>query len=186
MTRPSAPPAPRRQVRRRSSRSHPRPLSRLGDSSARCQECLPPRHSDEDCLLQPTHRLRRLHSSGFGMSAEPLPVRPHAGITGLVQSLCLQLGLHRLRRGQVGHVHVHLPAWQRHHLPPDLRRQHCAHDIHRRPSTAHDRCPSAGVRDEGPSASSPLPRHHHRAPASGSLPPPAPIRHRHPGTRWHV
>jgi hypothetical protein len=35
-------------------------------------------------------------------------------------------------------------------------------------------------------ASSPLPRHHRRASASGSLPPPVPIRHRHLETSWHV
>jgi hypothetical protein len=35
----------------------------------------------------------------------------------------------------------------RHRLPPALRRRHCAHDIHRRPFTTHDRRPSARVRD---------------------------------------
>jgi hypothetical protein len=46
---------------------------------------------------------------------------------------------------------------------------------------AHDRRPSARVRDEGPGASPPLPRDHRRAAASGSLPPPTPVRSRHPG-----
>jgi hypothetical protein len=36
--------------------------------------------------------------------------------------------------------------------------RHCAHGIHRRPHTAHDRHPSARVRDGGPGAP-PLPRH---------------------------
>jgi hypothetical protein len=71
-------------------------------------------------------------------------------------------------------------------VPPALSRRHCAHDIHRRPFTTHDRHPSAVVRDEGPGASSPLPRHHRREPTLGSLPPLAPVHHRHPGAGWHV
>jgi hypothetical protein len=67
---------PRRQVRHRSCRPLPRPLPRLGDPSARRQECLSPWHSDGDCLLQPAHRLRRHRSPGSGLSAEPLPLRP--------------------------------------------------------------------------------------------------------------
>jgi hypothetical protein len=43
-----------------------------------------------------------------------------------------------------------------------------------------------GVRDEGPGAPPPLPRYHRRASAPGSLSPPAPVRHRHPGAGWHV
>jgi hypothetical protein len=89
----------------------------------------------------------------------------------MVQSLYLLVALHRLRRDQVGHVSVHLLAPRQQRLSP-LCRRHCAHSIHRQPPTAHDRRPSAGVRDEGPSAPPPLPWHHRRAPASGSLPPP--------------
>jgi hypothetical protein len=76
--------------------------------------------------------------------------------------------------------------WRRDHLPSALRRRHCTHRIHRRPSTAHDRRPAAGVHDEGPGAPPPLPQHHCRAPAPGSLPPSAPVRHRHTGAGWHV
>jgi hypothetical protein len=47
---------------------------------------------------------------------------------------------------------------RRHHLHPALRRRHCAHNIHHRPSTLHDRRPLAGVCDEGPGDPSPLPR----------------------------
>jgi hypothetical protein len=171
----------RHQVRHRSSRPLPCPLPGMGNPSARSQECLPTWHSDEYCLLQPAHWLRRRRLAGSGLPAKPLPVRPQAGTVGMVQSLRLLLGLHRLRRGQVRHVHVHLPARRRHRLPHALRRRHCAHDIHRRPSTAYDRCPSTGVHDEGPGASSPLPWHHHRASSSWSLPPPTPLRHQHPG-----
>jgi hypothetical protein len=74
-----------------------------------------------DGLLQLAHRLHRLRSNGSGLSAEPLPVRPQAGTAGLVQSLCLLLGLLRLRRGQVEHVPVHPSAQRRHRLPPALR-----------------------------------------------------------------
>jgi hypothetical protein len=177
---------PRRQVCHCSHRHLPRPLPGLGDPSAQRQECLPPRHSDGDCLLQPAHRLRRQSSSGSDLPAELLPLRPQVGVVGLVQSLRFLLGLHRLHRGQVGHVPLHLPPRRRYHLPSALHRRHCAHGIHRRPSTAHDRRPAAGVRDEGPGAPPPLPRHHRRAPAPGSLPPSAPIRHRHTGEGWYV
>jgi hypothetical protein len=68
----------------------------------------------------------------------------------MVRSLGLLLDLHRLRRGQVGHFPVHLPARRRHRLPPALRRRHCAHGIYRRPPTTRDRRASAGIRDEGP------------------------------------
>jgi hypothetical protein len=34
----------------------------------------------------------------------------------MVQPLCLLLVLHRLHRGQVGHIYVHLPARRRHRL----------------------------------------------------------------------
>jgi hypothetical protein len=46
---------PRRQVCHHASRPLPHPLPGLGDSSIRHQECLPPRHSDGDCLLQLAH-----------------------------------------------------------------------------------------------------------------------------------
>jgi hypothetical protein len=72
-------------------------------------------------------------------------------------------------------VHVHLPAWRRYRLPAALRRRHRAHGVQCQSSSVHDRRPSARVRDEGPRAS-PLPWHHRRAKASGSLPPQAPIR----------
>jgi hypothetical protein len=48
-----------------------------------------------------------------------------------MQSLRLLLGLHRLRRGQVKHVPLHLPTRRRHRLHPALRRRYCAHRIHR-------------------------------------------------------
>jgi hypothetical protein len=150
---------PRRQVRHRSCRPLPRPLPRLGDPSARRQECLSPWHSDGDCLLQPAHRLRRHRSPGSGLSAEPLPLRPQAGIASLVQPLRLLLFLHRLRRAQVGYVTLHLPTWRGHRLPP-LHRRHCAHDIHRRSPTADDHRPQTGVCDEGPGSPPSLPRHY--------------------------
>jgi hypothetical protein len=96
----------------------------------------------------------------------PLPSL-YSRFMSLIQSLCFLLGLHRLRRGQVGHVPVHLSARR--------RALNCG------PSTTHDRRPSARVHDEGPRASSPLPRHYYRASASGSLPPPAPVCPRHLG-----
>jgi hypothetical protein len=43
-----------------------------------------------------------------------------------------------------------------------------------------------GVCDEGPGAPPPLPWHYYRAPTPGSLPSPAPVRHRHPRAGWHV
>jgi hypothetical protein len=98
----------------------------------------------------------------------------------MVQSLRLLLGLHRLYRGQVGHVTLHLSARRQHRLPPALRRRYCAHDIHRLSCTVHDHCPSVGVRDEGPRAPPPLPRHHRRMLVLGSLPSPMPVRRRHP------
>jgi hypothetical protein len=61
-------------------------LSGLGDPSTRCQECLPPRHSDGDCLLQPAHRLPRRRSSRPSLSTEPLHVRPQAGAAGMVRA----------------------------------------------------------------------------------------------------
>jgi hypothetical protein len=137
-------------------------------------------------LLQPAHRLRRRHSPRSGLLANPLPIWPQAGVADPVQLLRLLLGLHRLHRGQVEHVPLHLLARRRHCLPPALRRRHCAHGIHRRPSTAHNRRPLAGLHDERLGALSPLPRHHRRAPASRSLPPPTPVRHRHPEAGWHV
>jgi hypothetical protein len=74
-----------------------------------------------DCLLQPAHRLRRHRSPGPGLPLEPLPLRPQAGTTVLVQPLRHLPGLHRFRRGQVGHINLHLAAGQGHCLPPPLR-----------------------------------------------------------------
>jgi hypothetical protein len=82
-------------------------LLELGNPPARHQECLPPLHSDGDCLLQPAHRLRRHHSHGSGLPVEPLTIQPQASATSMVQSLRQLLGLHWLHRGQVGHVIVH-------------------------------------------------------------------------------
>jgi hypothetical protein len=169
-------------------RSLPRPLLELGDPLARHQECLPLWYSDEDYLLQPSHRIRRRCSPGPGLPAKQLPLRPQAGAVGLVQPLRLLLSLHRLHRGQVRYLTLHLPTWRRvrgHCLPPPLHRRHCAHGIHRRPSTVHDHRPLVGVCDEGPRAPPPLPRYYHRSQAPGSLPSPAPVRHRHPEARRH-
>jgi hypothetical protein len=88
---------------------------------------------------------------------EPLPLWPQEGTTSLVQSLHRLPGLHRFRRGQVGHITLHLPTGRGHHIPPPLHRRHCAHGIHRRSPTAHDHCPPTGVCDEGPGASPSLP-----------------------------
>jgi hypothetical protein len=120
------------------------------------------------------------------MSAKLLPPWPQAGIAGLVQPLRLLLSLHRLRRGRVRYLTLHIPTSRGHRLPPPLRRQNCAHSIHRQPFTLHDHCPPAGVYDEGPGAPQPLPQHYHRAHALGSLPSLAPVRHRHPGASRHV
>jgi hypothetical protein len=76
----------------------------------------------------------------------------------MVQSL----RLHRIPRSQIRHVPIYLTMRRRCCLPPALRRRHCAHDIHSRPSTTYNRRPPAGVRDEGPGAPSPLPQYHRR------------------------
>jgi hypothetical protein len=146
---------------------------------------LPPRHSSETVYCsQPTDFVNaarpdlvcRLNHSLFGLKQAPQTS----------YSRRLLLGLHRLRRGQVGYLPIHLPAQRRHHLPPALRRRHCAHGIHCRPLITHDHRPSARVRDEGPRPPPPLPQLHRRAPTSGSLPPLASVRHRHPRAGWHV
>jgi hypothetical protein len=68
---------PCRQVRHRSDHPLPRPPE-IGRSISSMSRMTSSWHSDRDCLLQPAHLLRRLHSSGSGLSAEPLPVRPQA------------------------------------------------------------------------------------------------------------
>jgi hypothetical protein len=123
--------------------------------------------------------IRRHRSTRSGLPAESLPLQPQTGAASLVQPLRLLLGLHRLRRDQVGYVTLHLPAWQGRHLPPPLRRRHCAHGIHRRSPTADDHRPPAGVCD-GPGAPPSLPRHYRQTLALGSLPAPALVCHRHP------
>jgi hypothetical protein len=47
-------------------------------------------------LLQPAHQLHHLRSSGSGVPAEPLPIRPQVGNMGLVHSLHFLLGLPQL------------------------------------------------------------------------------------------
>jgi hypothetical protein len=60
-----------------------------------CQECLPPRHSNGDCLLQQAHRLRQRRSPRSGLPTESLVVRSQTGTMGMVQLLRLLLGLCR-------------------------------------------------------------------------------------------